>query len=302
MINADRLGLWRVDASAARTSADDWYVESGRMAYQAARRAMIDQVREVLALTDDLRRIEPAMLRRTPSALATLRMSTAPPIARERLAGLSRTERPLLTALEQDRLPARVSPSELEAQLARVCAVIGRLLDHDLFGWLDQERSVDESERAFAAMVVADRRCEAVGEQVLRQAERQRQAHGLTEWLAAHGYREHAGRMSELPTGAYLAGPRAGDGSAPSSERGVDTVVRPRAGAATRAVVVRALPRPAPGSLTRASAEAALLAVDDVTVVLLIGVADPRFLRQCAAAGQDWVWEHRLDDLSLTGL
>jgi hypothetical protein len=306
MINAHKGQRWIVDLSAARDATDEWYMRSGRLAYETARRATVDEVTEVLRATDDLRRIEPDLLRQSPAALTTLRMSTAPPVARDRLAGLSRTERPLLTALEQDRLPSRLSASELDAQLSRVCAVLAQMLDRDLFDWLEQDRPAEDPERTFAATLIADRRCESVGESILRQAERERQARALARWLDARGYTEHVGSVSDLQAGGYRLGPVGLDAASTLGERTVDAVIRPRDPRGhTHQIVLRSVPR-AVGSVgfspVGLSAAATGARSDETTVLLLVGVADQRFLRQGAAAGLDWIWEHRLDDLALVGL
>jgi hypothetical protein len=185
-----------------------------------------------------------------------------------------------------------------------VCAVLSQLLDRELFGWLDQGRPAATTERRFAATLVADRRCEAIGEQILRQAERQRQAGALMRWLDKAGYQDHPGPPTELPRGGYLVGPVGVEGINVLGERLVNAVIRPASGAGNgRLVVVKAVPRTAASSASgTTSAHAAQLRTNRVVTVLLIGVADRKFLHQVASAGLDWVWEHRLDDLSLVGL
>lgn len=302
VIKSNSAAQWRVDVSAARAATDDWYMSTGQDAYRAARRKAIDEVRLVLRATDDLSRIEPAILREIPSVLATLRMSTAPPVARERLAALSRTGRPLMMSLEQDRLPARVSATELDAQLTRVCRVLEKLLDHDLFPWLDQHRPAEEAEREVAALVVADRRCESIGEPILRQAERQRQAQALTSWLAEHGYTEHIGPLADLPPGSYCTRPVMVDGVTTLREGPADAIVRPAGSRPSRPVMIKAVPRSATGTGSAHLETLRLGPVGDVRVLLLIGVADDAFLRRASSAGLEWVWEHRLDDLVRVGL
>ena len=77
-------------------------------------------------------------------------MSTTPPLARDRLIGLAGVNRTVVKRMEEGVLPTRI-PQEVRTQdLAKICAVISRLIDTDLFPWLGEKRKPTDIERARA--------------------------------------------------------------------------------------------------------------------------------------------------------
>jgi len=85
----------------------------------------------------DLRNLNAATLKTNPGALPTLRMCTAPPLAVDRLIGLADVSRNLVGRMEKSKLPTKIQAAALDAELTKLCRILSRLLDRDIFPWLD---------------------------------------------------------------------------------------------------------------------------------------------------------------------
>jgi len=77
------------------------------------------------------------MLRGGPKTIVALRSCTCPPIARDRLIGLAGVPPSLVDRMEDDGLmPVRLTGERLETELEKICYVIERLRDVEIFPWL----------------------------------------------------------------------------------------------------------------------------------------------------------------------
>jgi len=65
----------------------------------------VDSVEQGLLQTKDLTEITPEILKANPGILPTLRMSTCPPLARDRLIGLADSTKSFVGRLEKGKLP-----------------------------------------------------------------------------------------------------------------------------------------------------------------------------------------------------
>src|SRR5690606_14446622 len=109
--------------------------------------------------------------RNHPEVLPTLRMSTCPPIAVDRLIGLSGASPNVVKSMELNkRLPPRMSVAIAEAQLEKIGAIIEKMADPDIFVWLGRETGASEAEIHRAATIVADRLCGSVANPIIRNA------------------------------------------------------------------------------------------------------------------------------------
>src|SRR2546421_8548376 len=88
-VNSDKPQLWKKDIAKSVDLYNDWFIKFAPQAYRTARAEATVAVESALKLTKHLTDLSPAILRENPSVLPMLRMSTAPPIARDRLIGLS---------------------------------------------------------------------------------------------------------------------------------------------------------------------------------------------------------------------
>ncbi|MGQ9663486.1 MAG: XamI family restriction endonuclease, partial [Kiritimatiellia bacterium] len=137
LVNADKPHLWKADIAASVDRFNQWFMEFAPEAFRSTRVQTIEHVRAALVATNDLRALNPATLKANPGALPTLRMCTAPPLALERLVGLANASKNLIGLMEKGKLPTKMPTADLDAELVKVCGILSRLLDRDIFPWLD---------------------------------------------------------------------------------------------------------------------------------------------------------------------
>src|SRR5712692_11995260 len=113
-INADKPHLWKADTGASVDPFNQWFMKFAPKAYQDTRKKTIESVEQGLTLTKDLTTITPDVIKTHPSILPTLRMSTCPPLARDRLIGLADSSKNLVGRLEQGKVAPLLSPALLE--------------------------------------------------------------------------------------------------------------------------------------------------------------------------------------------
>mgnify|MGYP002785486816 CR=1 FL=1 len=166
-----------------------------------------ETVAATLRVTDNLRDLQPQILQQNPQILATLRMCTCPPLARDGLIGLASVPKSLVERLEQGGLPTRLSAEQLSEELGKITTLISRLVDRDIFTWLATDQSPTEAESYRAATIIADRLCGASTDPIVHNAQETRQLQEIAAWLNARHYRElSAGqrvRFTEMPPGTY---------------------------------------------------------------------------------------------------
>jgi hypothetical protein len=125
-------------------------------AYRETRKKTITSVETGLLETKDLTAITPEIIKSHPGILPTLRMSTCPPLARDRLIGLADSSKNLVGTLEEEKLPPQIDPGLLETHLQRIIKIISQMLDVDIFPWLEGKRRPTEEERYRSSTIVAD--------------------------------------------------------------------------------------------------------------------------------------------------
>ena len=192
LINRDRADLWKADAKASVDMYNDWFMLFAPEVYRNERSATTDHVRQAFFDTDNLFKITAQDLEAVPGILPMLRMATAPPIARDRLAGLSYTSGGFIETLERGSLPSKMKPADIRPKLQRICEIISRLLDRDLFPWLEQGVTTQDEDLARAASVVADRLCGARADPIVRNAQERRQLNAIRTYLNGLGYSERS--------------------------------------------------------------------------------------------------------------
>ncbi len=219
----------------------------------------------------------------------------------------------------EHKLPARRPLSELEAQLKKIGAVIEKLADRDLCGWLDSATVPTAGQLERASTVIADRLCGATADPMIRNAQEARQLKFIGKWLNQRGYKAAAAgsgvTFETMPAGSYAfrlnVQVTAADGSARRVNVPVDVAIRPR-GAGPRNLPIGIEAKSA-GDFTnvnkRRKEEAQKMnqlhrAYGDRLKYLLFlcGYFDSGYLGYEASEGIDWVWEHRIDDLAELGL
>ena len=206
-INAGKPHLWKADIAASVDQFNQWFMRFAPSAFRSTRVETTAHVKSALLATRDLRSIDAATLINNPGALATLRMCTAPPLAVDRLIGLADANKNLVGRMEDGKLPARMSTAELNAELSKLCRIISKMLDRDIFPWLDALNEPSGQERERASTIVADRLCSAVANPIIRNAQEQRHLKLVGDWLDARGYKKQshpgANPLTEMEAATY---------------------------------------------------------------------------------------------------
>lgn len=314
-INADKTHLWKTDIAASVDQFNQWFMRFAPEAFRSTRVRTTKHVKAALVATRDLRSIDAATLRANPEALPTLRMCTAPPLAVDRLVGLASASKSFIGSMEEGRLAARMKSELIDENLSKVCTVLTKLLDRDIFPWLDAAKDPTEHERDRASTIVADRLCSAVANPIVRNAQEQRQLKLVGGWLDARAYRKQghpSGKpLAEMEAGTYTFRMNLAVGKTLKVNIPVDVVIQPKKPRKDRLPVL--IEAKSAGDFTntnkRRKEEATkihqLQAAYGETVpfvLFLCGYFGSDYLGYEAAEGIDWVWEHRIDDLVKLGL
>ena len=286
-------------------------------AFRETRIATTRQVESALSWTDNLTRITTDVLREHPGTLQILRMATCPPIARDRLTGLSGAWKTLVSHMERkNTLPPKMSAATFDKEAAKIVAVLQKLTDPDIFVWLGREKKAEAAEIHRAATIVADRLCGAVADPIIRNAQETRQLSLIARWLEKRGYvpATKGVKFLTLEPGTYsirLNVPVKIENVDRPVNIPVDVAISPKKG--KKGDLPLFVEAKSAGDFTnvnkRRKEEATKMAQlrrnygKNVRFVLfLCGYFDSGYLGYEAAEGIDWVWEHRMDDLAEFGL
>src|SRR6202040_1524294 len=104
-VNSDKPHLWKADTRASVDQFNQWFMDCAPKAYRETRGKTVQSVEQGLLMTADLTMITPEVIKKAPTILPTLRMSTCPPLARDRLIGLADSTKNLVGTLEDGKIP-----------------------------------------------------------------------------------------------------------------------------------------------------------------------------------------------------
>jgi len=318
-INADKPHLWKADTRASVDQFNQWFLKFAPKAYRDTRRKTVEDVENGLSLTKDLTAITPEILQAQPAILPMLRMSTCPPLARDRLIGLSDSSKNLVGSLEEGKVPPLISAELLKAHLERIAGILIQMRDVDIFPWLTEQRRPTEEERFRSSTIVADRLCGAVADPIVRNAQEKRQLALIEEYLTKRGYKKIAHLtgtpITQMKPGTFafrlnvLVKPSKTD--AKTVKIPVDVVIQPKLAILPHLPIL--IEAKSAGDFTnvnkRRKEEATKInqlkaTFDDgvVFALFLCGYFDAAYLGYEAAEGIDWIWEHRIGDLDQLGI
>lgn len=288
-------------------------------AYRDTRKTTIEIVKRGMKLTGDLTTINPEVIKTNPEILPTLRMSTCPPLARDRLIGLADSTKNFVGCLEEGRLPRLLSPQLLEGHLGKITAILSQMLDVDIFPWLGEKRCPTRQERYRSCTIVADRLCGAIAEPIVRNAQEKRQLALIEKYLTERGYKlkGHPGSiaLTQMEPGTFsfrlnvLVRPSKTE--AKTVKIPIDAVIQPKKARLPHLPVL--LEAKSAGDFTNVNKRRKEEAIkinylksthgkQVVFVLFLCGYFDAAYLGYEAAEGIDWIWEHRTEDLDQLGL
>jgi type II restriction enzyme len=317
-VNLDKPQRWKEDVARSVDMYNDWFMKFAPNAFRETRIQTTKDVEMSLRSTDNLTNIKPALIREHPEVLPTLRMSTCPPLAVDRLIGLSGVAPNLVKSIEKTKqLPRRMAAAAITSDLAKIAAIIEKMADPDIFVWLGRSSPATEAEIHRAATIVADRLCGAVANPIIKNAQERRQLASIQAWLKARGYKYlppgEGTRFDNMPLGSFsfrLNVPVKLE-TGKQINIPIDAAIMPKD--AKLGQLPLFFEAKSAGDFTnpnkRRKEEAKKMAQLRATFgqqlkfnLFLCGYFDRGYLGYEASDGIDWVWEHRIDDLKAFGL
>ena len=316
-VNRDKVDLWKADVAKSVDFYNNWFMNFAPKAFRDTRVKTIVEVEEALLQTENLTNIKPEILQRYPSVLPMLRMTTCPPIARDRLIGLAGISPNLVKNMEiQKRIPPKMKLPEVIRQLKMIGVIIEKLADPDIFVWKDRGDKGTKEEIHRASTIVADRLCGAVADPIIRNAQEQRQLATMKAWLEVRGYRElqqgeaedflsmpngtfsfrfnvpvtlDGGKQVNIPVDAVIMRKSSKEGDFPAlfEAKSAGDFTNTNKRRKEEAVKIQQLRKTYGNKIT--------------FDLFLCGYFDSGYLGYEAAEGIDWVWEHRIDDMAHFG-
>jgi len=316
-VNLDKPHLWKSDIAQSVDFYNNWFMRFAPKAFRETRVQTTIDVKSALRQTENLTNIKPDILQNCPSILPMLRMTTCPPIARDRLIGLAGVTPNLVKTMEiQKKLPVRMKAPELIDNLQKIGNIIEKMADPDIFIWKARGDRGTPEEVHRAATIVADRLCGAVANPIIRNAQEQRQLATIKDWLEAKGYKllrpGEAADIVSMPSGTfsfrfnvpvYLANRK-------KINIPIDAVImKKNADEGDFPVLFEAKSAGDFANVNKRRKEEALKMSQLRKTygnrisfnLFLCGYFDSGYLGYEAAEGIDWVWEHRIDDLEYFG-
>ena len=318
-INADKPQLWKADTRASVDQFNNWFTQFAPQAYRDSRKQTIRDVERGLRLTEDLTIVTPKVIQANPEILQMLRMSTCPPLARDRLIGLANSTKNFVGRMENGKIPPKLAPELVLDHLGRLSTVLTKMLDVDVFPWLEEKRRPTGEERYRSSTIVADRLCGAVADPIVRNAQEKRQLRIIEQHLVAKGYQHKphpaAVPITEMEPGTFsfrtnlLVKPS--KSSSKTVRIPVDAVIQPKDIKWPHLPLL--IEAKSAGDFTnvnkRRKEEATKMSQLKTTygdrvvfVLFLCGYFDAAYLGYEAAEGIDWIWEHRTSDLDRLGI
>ena len=318
-VNLDKPQHWKEDVARSVDMYNDWFMNFAPQAFRSTRLQTTKDVEAALSATSNLTDIQPEMLRKHPEILPTLRMSTCPPLAVDRLIGLSGVSPNLVRSMEAEhRLPARMIAEDIDLELTKIAGIIEKMSDPDIFVWLRRSQAATAAEVHRAATIIADRLCGAVANPIIRNAQEKRQLSVIKNWLEARGYKQVVSgekiKFNTMARGTFsfrMNVPVKLEGGIRSVNIPVDAIIMGKT--AKTGDLPLFLEAKSAGDFTntnkRRKEEAVKMAQLRTTYgsdvrfnLFLCGYFDSGYLGYEAAEGIDWIWEHRIDDMALFGI
>lgn len=317
-VNANRPDRWKADIAQSVDFYNDWFLRFAPLTFRESRSEATEQVLQALSRTDNLRDLSLQVLRENPGVLSMLRMTTAPPIARDRLVGLASVPKALVQAMESHRqIPPRMAEDQIVANLMKIRQVVLRLVDEDLFPWMASQTAPTEHDVRRAASIVADRLCGVLADPIIRNAQEQRQLAAIQEWLLDRGYRllntNERTTVGNMPPGTFAFRVNVQVGDEERSQQlnvPVDVAIMPLKAKPTELPLL--VEAKSAGDFTNPNKrwKEEATKIDKLRarfgniryILFLCGYFNLIYLMHGATGGIDWVWEHRIDDLAELGL
>lgn len=319
MLNADKPQRWNDDTRQSVLQYNEWFMGFAPKAYQASRKSSIESVERLLEETDFLSLIDVDMLVKVPDSLTILRMMCAPPIARDRLAGLADVSRSKVKAMEEGCLPSRNREAFINKEIPKLLEVVHRLIDSDLLPWTKEGVERRAEDVIVAEAVISDRLCGITADPIIRNSQEKRQLDLITDYLTAKGYSKLENcsiGAFDMPHGTFSFHKNirmyknALDDSEGYVSTPIDVVIMPANSSTERPILIECKSAGDFANTNKRRKEEDTKVTqlrgtygDDIILYLfLCGYFDSTYLGYEAANHMDWIWEHRISDLRELGI
>lgn len=331
MINANKPERWNEDTQASILQYNAWFLEYAPSTYRLARGACIDGAHRFLDDTNYLRSLDEKYLWDNPEDLAIARMFCAPPIARERLAGLAQVSKTIVQSMEKGNMPrGKSSGAQRREAIGHIISVLKELIDIQLCPWLKrggeavaydiaderlmpgmkEEKIPLDREVEIASCVAGDRLCSSRTDPLIRNAQELRQLSKLDEYLDERGYSlvsDPSIQAFDMKPGTYSHHKNvsmyknaidAADGMVNTP---VDMAIMPFNSDQPVLIECKSAGDATNTNKRRKEEDAKVAQLrgtyGDITLYLfLCGYFESTYLGYEAANHMDWVWEHRIND------
>lgn len=310
--NMRQIEKWKTDSWESVEFYNQWFMEFAPIAFQTARKDTLKRVMSTLSLTKDFTELTSETILNTPQILSVLRMATAPPLAQERLAGLSYVSKSFLKSLENGKLPKANTTTQLMELLNRLLKPIKAMLDKDLFPWLS-DKSITPQQRNRSGYILADCLTGALSDPIIRNEQEKRQLKAIRLYLEAKGYHfikktDDFTAMLPLTFSFHVNVPvKIGDSKIVNMP--IDVVIKTNDSDNYPVLVECKSAGDFTNTNKRRKEEATKINQLRATYgneiglcLFLCGYFDTGFLGYEAAEGIDWVWEHRISDFDKLGI
>lgn len=315
IINRRNTELWKEDTIKSVSLYNDWFLDFAPITYTKERKRAMEQVELAISQTNNFH-FTTTHLKEHPEFITILRMATTPPIARDRLIGFSGVKPSFIKNMEEGRLPQRLSEEEKEDCLNRVAHVLNKLLDIELFSWIQKGNAPTEEELKIAECIVADRLCGTLSDPIIRNEQEKRQLKVISDFLVSEGYAfvdsKDVASFSQMKRGSFTYHLNV---PVRMSRLGVNMpidVVIKRKGCSENILPLLVECKSAGdfnNTNKRRKEEAQKIEQLKSTygnnidfVLFLCGYFDSGYLGYEAAEGIDWIWEHRVTDFKKAGV
>ena len=255
-------------------------------------------------------------MKHCPEIITILRMATTPPLARDRLVGLSGVSKSFVKSLECGHFPKNMSDAEITTGIERVVYVIRKLLDCGLMPWTGNDSNPGDDELTVAMSDIADRLCGTLSDPIIRNEQERRQLGVISDFLIKHGYMlvdaKDVKDCREMKAGtfAFHLNVPVKMKLIKSVNMPIDVVIKRKGNTSEMPLLVECK---SAGDFTntnkRRKEEAQKMeqlkntyGKDIGFALFLCGYFDSGYLGYEAAEGIDWIWEHRVEDFVKLGV
>lgn len=316
-INKNNSEQWKNDVQKSVMFYNDWFLKFAPSTYINARQDAIKKVEDAFQKTDCFNSLSIDILKSMPASITTLRMATTPPLARDRLTGLTDVPRTFVKGMEEGKLPPRTPEELVDEYLRRIVEVIKKLLATDLMPWLTTQSYPHEMDRLLASQVIGDRVCGSLADPIIRNEQERRQLDCISRFLTSKGYLFVESKnildfkLMEPGTFSYHLNVPAKMARSKNVNMPIDVVIMRKTAASGELPLL--IECKSAGDFTntnkRRKEEATKIiqlrntyGKDVEFILFLCGYFDGGYLGYEATEGIDWVWEHRIEDLEKAGI